>query len=52
MKEVATDGVIRAIRCVHAGGVFLSDDMKSRLLGRFVDGAGRGNLGDRPLERP
>ncbi|MBL7140389.1 MAG: response regulator transcription factor [Planctomycetes bacterium] len=39
MKEVATDGVIRAIRCVHAGGVFLSDDMKSRLLGRFVDGA-------------
>jgi len=56
MKEVGTQGLIQAIRCVHAGGVYLSDTMQSRLLGRLVDGAPAGEtspvdrLSDRELE--
>jgi len=56
MKEVGTERLIQAIRCVHAGGIYLSDTMQSRLLGRLVDGPASAEtfpldrLSDRELE--
>jgi len=56
MKEIGTERLIQAIRCVHAGGVYVSDAMQSRLLGRLVDGpapeetSAVDRLSDRELE--
>jgi DNA-binding NarL/FixJ family response regulator len=43
MKHEATDAIVRAIRTVAAGGVFVSEAMSARLLRRWAGGAAPGD---------
>jgi DNA-binding NarL/FixJ family response regulator len=55
MKHEATHAILRAIRTVAAGGVFVSEAMSARLLGRWAaggapdDGSPLGKLSNREL---
>lgn len=49
MKQEGTDKLIDAIRAVMRGDVYVSEQMSSRMLGKFV--GGKRDTGSSPLER-